>query len=195
VAAAAVTQPGVTGPAFRTEQVEAASATTRSAEQQPPPVADQVTRHVLAARSLGDGIRETVLHLTPDNLGAVTVTLQVQGSDVRLDLAANQAALDALDAGIGDLRAELSASGLDLTDVTLRPDDGGQQNQGRAPGQEGPGDGRQDGRPAPGGDGRTSESRPERRTGVTGTETDPGPGRSPTTGPEPGPRAPLDIRV
>jgi hypothetical protein len=198
-AAPAVTQVGVPGATFRTEQVEATSATTRTAEQQSPPVVDQVTRHVLAARSLGDGIRETVLHLTPDHLGAVTVTLQVQGTDVRLDLAANQAALDTLNAGLGELRDELGAAGLDLTDVTLRPDDGGRQ-EGRAPGQEGPADGRQDGRPAPGGDGRATDRGPDRRTGGPGQAAGIGPenrpGRSSETGPGETRRGqPLDIRV
>jgi flagellar hook-length control protein FliK len=161
-------------------------------------VTDQVTRHVLAARSLGDGTRETVLHLTPDHLGPVTVTLQVQGSDVRLDLAANGAALAALNADLGELRDGLSASGLDLTDVTLRPsDDGAQQQQGRSPGQEGLGDGRQDGRSA--GDGRTTDGRPERRTGGTGTATGNDTGqrteRSDRTDEAGRRRAPLDIRV
>ena len=153
---------GGRGPAFRTESPEAVASATRTGEQHSPPVTDQVTRHVLAARSLGDGTRETVLHLTPDHLGPVTVTLQVQGSDVRLDLAANDAALAALNADLGELRDGLSASGLELTDVTLRPDDDGSQQQqpgalagpGR-PGRRTPG--RQAG---PGGDGRATEEGP-----------------------------------
>jgi flagellar hook-length control protein FliK len=140
-----------------------------------------------------------VLHLTPDHLGAVTVTLQVQGTDVRLDLAANQAALETLNAGLGELREELGAAGLDLTDVTLRPDDGGQQ-EGRAPGQDGPADGRQEGRPAPDGDGRATDRGPDRRTGgpgqAAGIEPENRPGRSDETGPDGTRRGqPLDIRV
>jgi flagellar hook-length control protein FliK len=187
---------GAAGQTFRVESTEAAASATRTGEQQAPPVTDQVTRHVLAARSLGDGTRETVLHLAPDHLGAVTVTLQVQGSDVRLDLAANAAALAALNADLGELRDGLNASGLELTDVTLRPDDGsGQQQPGRSPGQEGPGDGRQDGGPA--GDGRSTDGR-SRQPGGTGTApgTDTGPRTERSTGTdEAGRRAPLDIRV
>jgi flagellar hook-length control protein FliK len=199
-AAGVVTQTGAAAAAYRAEALEATGSATRSAEQHSPPVSDQVTRHVLAARSLGDGTRETVLHLTPDHLGPVTVTLQVQGSDVRLDLAANQAALAALNADLGDLRDGLSASGLSLTDVTMRPDDAGNapQQQGRDPGQDGLGDGRQDGRPAPGGDGRATEGRPGRQIGGPGAATGDadGPERVDRPGLTPGRRrAPLDIRV
>jgi hypothetical protein len=130
------------------------------------------------------------------------VTLQVQGSDVRLDLAANGAALAALNADIGELRDGLSASGLQLTDVTLRPDDGGSQQQqqqpGRSPGQEGLGDGRQDGGPA--GDGRATEGGPgDRRSGGPGPATGIDTGartERPTAADEAGRRRPpLDIRV
>jgi flagellar hook-length control protein FliK len=193
--AAALTQTGVTSAAYRAEALEAAGTSTRTAEQPSPPVSDQVTRHVLAARSLGDGTRETVLHLAPDHLGQVTVTLQVQGSDVRLDLAANQAALAALNADLDELRAGLSDSGLSLTDVTMRSDDAGTpQQQGRNPGQEGPGGGRQDGRPGPGGDGRATEGRPGRQIGGPGAAGTDGSERA-EPGQTPGRRAPLDIRV
>src|SRR3712207_29068 len=97
--------------------------TTRSAAQLGPVVTDQVTRHLLAARTLRDGTRETVLHLAPEQLGPVTVTLQVRGGDVRLDLAAGDLALAALRADLGGLREGLSRSGMELTDVTLRPHD------------------------------------------------------------------------
>jgi flagellar hook-length control protein FliK len=90
-------------------------------------VADQVVKHLVAARVMRDGTQHTVLHLRPVELGAVTVTVDVKAGEVRLSMSAGDTALSALRQGLGDLRTELAKAGLDLADVTLQPsNDSGQ---------------------------------------------------------------------
>jgi hypothetical protein len=104
-------------------------------------VSRQITRHLLGARTLGDGSHQTVMRLSPEQLGEVTVTLEVRAGAVRMDLLAAPAALAALQADLGELRDQLAGSGLDLADVTLRqPDAGGGSPSGRdQPGRDQPG--------------------------------------------------------
>jgi flagellar hook-length control protein FliK len=116
----------------------------------PNPVIDQVTRHLLAARTLRDGTQRSVLHLTPGSLGAVTVTVDVRAGRVRLDLAASDGALSVLTQDLPKLRTQLADAGLDLADVTLNRQDGGAAD-GRRPNQEAAGS-RQPGADASGAD-------------------------------------------
>jgi flagellar hook-length control protein FliK len=61
-----------------------------------------------------------VLHLAPEHLGAVTITVDVRDGAVRVDLAGGQAAVAAVRDGLDQLRSTLADSGLDLADVRLR---------------------------------------------------------------------------
>ena len=88
-------------------------------------VAAQIGRQLLGARTLRDGTHHTVLRLSPEHLGDVTITLDVRAGGVRLDLAAGSVALAALQADLGQLRDDLAGSGLDLGDVTLSSADAG----------------------------------------------------------------------
>jgi hypothetical protein len=90
-------------------------------------------------RTLRDGTHHTVLHLSPEHLGEVVITLDVRGTGVRLDMAAGGPALAALQTDLGRLRDDLAASGLDLSDVTLHSQDAGARSfTGRRPGQDPP---------------------------------------------------------
>ncbi len=63
-------------------------------------VAQQVGMQLAAQlRNVRDGNHRAVIHLSPDELGDVTVTLSVHNGDVRLDLLAAPAALSQLQAG------------------------------------------------------------------------------------------------
>jgi flagellar hook-length control protein FliK len=111
-----------------------------------PPVADQVARYLVGVRTLRDGTHRTVLHLSPEHLGEVTITVEVRAGAVRLHVAGGDAALGALGQGMADLRSQLADAGLDLADVSLRPDAGGPGGTGpgpdpRAPWQGEPGTG------------------------------------------------------
>ncbi|HET9657799.1 MAG TPA: flagellar hook-length control protein FliK, partial [Kineosporiaceae bacterium] len=108
------------GPAAATSGTGAATAAQQSPAATPDPVIDQVTKHLLATRLLHDGTRRAVLHLTPDHLGSVRVTVDVRAGQVRVDLAAGEAALHSLRQELGELRSQLAQSGLHLADVTLR---------------------------------------------------------------------------
>ena len=109
-----------------------------------PPAVDQVTKHLLAARLLSDGTHHTVMHLSPEHLGPVTVTVDVRDGAVRLELVGGSGALGALGQGLDSLRSQLADAGLDLADVAMRPDDQAGNPFGRGPGERRP-DGGQDG--------------------------------------------------
>ncbi len=103
-------------------------------------VVDQVTRHLLSARVLRDGSHRTVLHLAPEHLGELTVTVDVRQGAVRLDVLGGGSALTALGQDLDSLRSQLADAGLDLADVSMRsgdaPADGGTgQQAGRQAGQ------------------------------------------------------------
>ena len=78
-----------------------------------------VKQHLITARNLRDGTHQAIIQLNPDNLGQVTVTLDVSAGRVRLDLAAGQQALTALGSDLGQLRSGLADAGMNLTGVTL----------------------------------------------------------------------------
>jgi flagellar hook-length control protein FliK len=67
------------------------------------------------------------MHLNPEHLGAMTLTVDVRAGHVRLGVTGGETALDALRSGMGGLRDQLAASGLQLDDVRLQTSpDGGQ---------------------------------------------------------------------
>ncbi|MFN0283984.1 MAG: flagellar hook-length control protein FliK, partial [Kineosporiaceae bacterium] len=171
--AAAAPAQAAEGPAAPAPAVPATALST------PDPVIDQVTRHLLTARTLRDGTQRSVLHLTPGRLGAVTVTVDVRAGQVRLDLAASDGALAALTQDLPQLRTQLADAGLDLADVTLNRQDTG-AGDGRRPGQEATG-GTPSGDPTgadPSGRGGTGSAP---RDGSRGARTD-----GPTGTPDPG---------
>jgi len=126
--------------------------------------ADQVVRHLLAARVLRDGTHRTVMHLSPEHLGQVTVTVEVRDGSVRLGLSAGAAALSALGSDLPDLRQQLAQSGLDLADVTMNSPDAG-SGQGGGP----RGDRPDAARSAPAGRDTGGSPTPERRDGLNPT--------------------------
>jgi hypothetical protein len=83
-------------------------------------VIEQVTKHLMATRLLHDGTQRAVLHLTPDHLGSVRVTVDVKAGLVRVGLAAGEAALATLHRELGHLKSQLAESGLHLADVSLQ---------------------------------------------------------------------------
>jgi flagellar hook-length control protein FliK len=91
----------------------------------PPPavssqVAEQVSQFMAGARTLRDGTHRAVIKLSPEHLGDVTVTLDVRGGSVRMDLIAGPQAIGALQNDLNGLRDQLSASGLQLDDVSFQ---------------------------------------------------------------------------
>jgi len=90
------------------------------AQASPQQLAAQVARHVGALRTLGDGTRRTVMHLSPEHLGELTLTVDVRNGSVQLAMTGGEAAIATLREGIGLLRDQLADSGLDLGTVSLR---------------------------------------------------------------------------
>lgn len=89
----------------------------------PAPVTDQIAaalnQYLIGTRMLKDGTHRAVIRLAPEHLGEVTVTLDVRGGSVRIDLIAGPQAIGALRADLGDLHDQLAQSGLQLDDVSL----------------------------------------------------------------------------
>jgi len=99
----------------------------------PAAIAAQVARQVTGLRTLTTGTQHTVLHLTPEHLGALTLTIDVRAGQVSLGIAGGQAALSTLREGLGQLRDQLAQAGLGLGDVSLNqtsasPSDAGAGN-------------------------------------------------------------------
>jgi flagellar hook-length control protein FliK len=94
-------------------------------------VAAQIGRQLQGVRTLRDGTHHTVLRLSPEHLGDVTITLDVRAGGLRLDLAAGSQVLVALQADLGRLRDDLAGSGLALGDVTLSAQDAGPGTNGQ----------------------------------------------------------------
>jgi hypothetical protein len=131
VAAAGLT--GVTGPTAAEATGTSGRARTSEITDQ---VAAQIGRQLQGARTLRDGTHHTVLKLSPEHLGEVTITLDVRAGGVRLDLAAGTQALAALQADLGQLRDDLAGSGLDLSDVTLTSQGSGPGGNNQATGRD-----------------------------------------------------------
>jgi flagellar hook-length control protein FliK len=163
-------------------------------------------------RALREGGHRTVLRLDPEQLGEVTLTVDVRGGSVRLAVSGGAEAVGAVHAGLAHLRSSLAESGLTLDDVALRPDAAGASAAGTGMGTGTGTDPRDPGaRPfatadgsasgGPGRDGRTAggESRGGRDPGG---RSEPEPVRGPVPAPRPAPRARatgapgrLDVRV
>jgi flagellar hook-length control protein FliK len=113
-----------TAPVSTPATAQAGAPMTPAAPLPQQPVIDQVIhhltkQHLITSRNLRDGTHQAIIHLNPDNLGQVTVTMDVRAGEVRLDLAAGQQALSTLGNDLGQLRSQFAGAGLNLTDVTL----------------------------------------------------------------------------
>jgi flagellar hook-length control protein FliK len=98
-----------------------------------PPVAQQVAAQLTAFRGRPDGSYETTLRLVPEELGEVTIRLQVNGGTVSLHaMGASAAAVDALRDAMPDLRQDLLRSGLDLVDSQVDQSPGSQGRDAQA---------------------------------------------------------------
>lgn len=60
------------------------------------------------------------MHLSPDNLGDLTVTVDVRGASVQLSMSGEITAIATLREGMDHLRDQLSEAGLDLASVALQ---------------------------------------------------------------------------
>jgi len=83
----------------------------------PVPVATQMSAHLSTFKGLADGTYETTLRLYPEELGQVSVRIQVNGGTVSIHAyGASDIAVQALREAMPDLRQDLLQSGLDLVD-------------------------------------------------------------------------------
>ena len=83
----------------------------------PAPVATQMSAHLSTFKGLADGTYETTLRLYPEELGQVSVRIQVNGGTVFIHAyGASDIAVQALREAMPDLRQDLLQSGLDLID-------------------------------------------------------------------------------
>ena len=83
----------------------------------PAPVATQMSAHLSTFKGLADGTYETTLRLYPEELGQVSVRIQVNGGTVSIHAyGASDIAVQALREAMPDLRQDLLQSGLDLVD-------------------------------------------------------------------------------
>jgi flagellar hook-length control protein FliK len=159
IAAAA---PVTGGPAA--SATSAVAATAAPSSPQPQTLDAQLARPVFTLAAAGRGEHVMTVHVTPDNLGPVTVRAHVGVDGVRVELfAPNDAGRDALRAILPDLRRDLSSTGLTGTLDLSSQNQPSQQQQaaadGRAFGQQGDGRAAADGRNT--GDGRSPSSRAE----------------------------------
>lgn len=159
VAAAA---PVTGGPA--TSATSAIAATAAPSSPQPQTLGAQLARPVFTLAAAGRGEHVMTVHVTPDNLGPVTVRAHVGVDGVRVELfAPTDAGRDALRAILPDLRRDLGSTGLTGTlDLSSQNQPSPQQQaaaDGRAFGQQGEGRAAADGRNS--GNGRSPSSRAE----------------------------------
>lgn len=119
-AAVPITMPA-TAPAAPATPAAPTSAAAPPAGPPPIPVqvAQQLGRHLSGTRTLADGTHTTVMKLSPERLGEVTIKLDVRDGGVRMELIAAPQALSALQDDLGRLRDQLAQSGLDLGDVSF----------------------------------------------------------------------------
>jgi flagellar hook-length control protein FliK len=83
----------------------------------PLPISTQMSAHLSAFRGLADGTYETTIRLNPEELGQVSVRIQVNGGTVSIHaFGANDIAVQRLREAMPDLRQDLLQSGLDLVD-------------------------------------------------------------------------------
>lgn len=93
------------------------------------PVTDQVAAHLSSFRTRADGTYETTVTLTPEELGQVSVRVQVSQGSVSIQaLAVQGATADAMRDALPQLRQDLQDAGLDLADSQI---DQGSRGDGR----------------------------------------------------------------
>lgn len=147
-----VTAPAAAAPAPLTAASSVAPAAPAAASA-PQTLDAQLARPVFTLAAAGRGEHVMTVHVTPDNLGPVTVRAHVGAEGVRVELfAPTDAGRDALRAILPDLRRDLGSSGLTGTlDLSSQNQPSPQQQaaaDGRASGQHGEGRAASDGLPS-----------------------------------------------
>ncbi len=128
--------PGLSGPTAPTPAAGGTTAVPPSGPHvTPQDLAQQVTRHLTGLRTLTDGTHRTVLHLAPEHLGELTLTVDVRAGTVALAMSGQDTALTVLRDGLNQLRDALARSGLDLGQVSMTVADPG-SDRGRDPQQD-----------------------------------------------------------
>jgi flagellar hook-length control protein FliK len=90
-----------------------------------------------AFRNLGQGVKQLVIRLDPEDLGTVSVVLQVRGKEVQAVLrASNQEASQALGEQLGQLRSQLEAQGLKVGKLEVQTQLADSQSQSQWQGAE-----------------------------------------------------------
>jgi flagellar hook-length control protein FliK len=90
-----------------------------------------------AFRNLGQGVKQLVIRLDPEDLGTVSVILQVKGKEVQAVLrASNQEASQALGEQLGQLRSQLEAQGLKVGKLEVQTQLADSQSQSQWQGAE-----------------------------------------------------------
>ena len=114
-------QPTATGQLAATPASSLPTATTPAAPTAAvsTQLAQQVSQYLMGTQTLRDGTHRAVIKLSPENLGEVTVTMDVKGNSVRMHLIAGPEAIGALRNDLHGLRDQLAQSGLKLDDVSL----------------------------------------------------------------------------
>ncbi|MCR2824527.1 NlpC/P60 family protein [Microbacterium sp. zg.Y909] len=92
------------------DQVAAPPPAAATASPARTPLAQQITAPVLSLARAGDGQHTLTLRVSPENLGPITVTAQISGSSLTLELASpSDMGREALRALLVDLRRDLAA--------------------------------------------------------------------------------------
>ncbi len=112
--------PGTAGPAAPSAPAVGAASRPAPAPAHPADLSAQVVKHLSGLRTLSDGTHHTTLHLSPEHLGDLTVTVDVRGSTVQVSMAGEPTAIASLRDALGLLRDQLSEAGLDLGQVSLQ---------------------------------------------------------------------------
>ncbi|HET9143761.1 flagellar hook-length control protein FliK [Actinophytocola sp.] len=100
-------------PVAHTSHTAAAEAPARTEPAAAPPPAQQLSAEIVPLRNR-DGEHTLTVQLHPVDLGPITVTAQVRGQDIQLDLGgATEAGREALRAALPELRRELERAGFD----------------------------------------------------------------------------------
>jgi len=104
----------------------------------PTPVATQLAAHMSNFRGRADGSYETTLTLHPNDLGQVSIRIEVLNGTIALHaIGAHSAAVDALREAMPQLQQELADAGLNLIGSQVSQQSGqGQQSADRTPAQE-----------------------------------------------------------
>jgi flagellar hook-length control protein FliK len=121
----------VTAPLTHTAATAATAAPGKPEPAAAPPHANQLAAEIVPLRNR-DGEHKLTVHLHPIDLGPITVTAQVRGQDIQLDLGGGtEAAREALRAALPELRRELERAGFDS--CLLNTGTGGAQDDHRQP--------------------------------------------------------------